>query len=282
MAVNPKIPFSVILPVYGKDHPQYFLDALQSLANQTAPADEVLVIEDGPLSAELYDVLNRAAHFLPNLKRLPLAANVGLSEALNIGLTNATHAWVARMDSDDLCMPHRFEKQLEFIAKNPDIAVVGSWTDEFEEDQNTVKGQRQVPATTQAIIDFAKWRCPFNHVTVFYKKSVILGLGAYTSAPGNHRGYGDDYTLWGRVLTNGCAVANLQESLVKVRTNADFYRKRRRGWVYFKSEKAEISELKKIGLINTWQFMVHVCAKFVIRMMPAPVLKLVYATLRKK
>jgi glycosyltransferase involved in cell wall biosynthesis len=275
-----KTPFSVILPVYHKDNPVFFEEALNSLLKQTLRADEIIVIEDGPLSEGLNQVLEVFEKRMPELKRVKLPENVGLSKALNIGLESASHSWVARMDSDDICFPNRFERQMTYIEEHPDLEIAGSWIQEFEDDVNRPGGLRKVPEKAEEILSYARWRCPFNHMTVFYRREVVLSVGGYDSGEDNKHGFGDDYILWAKMLVKGCKAANIPEVLVMVRTDANFFEYRRRGWNYYRNEMVEVNRLRKIGVINPGQYLIHAGSKFIIRMLPATLLKKVYQLLR--
>ena len=272
-----QLAFSVILPVYKNDNAEYFNEALKSLFSQTLKADEIVVIKDGPVTTEIDEVLNAWKKEMPELNILALPKNVGLSAALNAGINIAKNEWLARMDADDICKPYRFEKQLELINKNPNLSILGSWIAEFEEDPKQTTAVRKLPEKHLDIYNYAKWRCPFNHMTVMYKKSVLKKLGNYK----NYGAVGDDYELWARFLVNGYKSANIQESLVDARTGKDFFEKRRRGFKYFKNEVREINDLYKLGLINLLQYCFHFSMKAVVRLSPPVIVKLIYKGIRK-
>lgn len=271
--LNP-IPFSVILPVYGKDHPDHFRLALDSLAQQSLLADEVVVVADGPLTPALEEVLTHTQ--LQGLKVVRLPENRGLSAALNAGIDAAQHEWLARMDADDICLPHRFQTQLEYLDKHPTISILGAWIREFATDPAQPQGERRGPETHAEIVRFARWRCPFNHMTVMYRKSALLELGGYK----DYGAVGDDYELWARFLTRGYQSAIVQEVLVLARTGQAFFTHRRRGWRYLKNEWREIDDLRQLGLINRPTAWVHKLAKSAVRLGPSGWVKRIYALLR--
>ena len=107
-----------------------------------------------------------------------LEHNVGLGDALAIGIKKCTYDLVARMDSDDISMPHRFQKQLDVFMNN-NIDVCGSWINEFNWDENIVDSIRIVPERHSDIVKFAKSRNPINHMTVMFKKRKVLEAGNY-------------------------------------------------------------------------------------------------------
>lgn len=271
------IPFSVLIPVYKGDYPEYFHEALESVFGQSTKADEVVVVADGPLTADLDAVLQEWETRETTLKVVRREVNGGLSEALNTGIAAASHEWIARMDADDWCMPHRFEVQLERIKSEPELALLGSSIDEYDETLTTYQASRKLPSTHDEVVRYAKWRCPFNHMTVFYRKSALNKLGCYK----NYGAVGDDYELWARFIVNGYRVGNIAETLVKARTGDDFFHRRRRGMKYLQNELKEITDLRELGLINYFQFTVHAAVKTVVRLAPPSWIKGVYGLLRK-
>lgn len=125
--------FSVLISVYHREVPSYLSASLQSIFNQTLVPSEVVLVKDGPLTPELDLVIDEFVAKYSTLKIVILPENVGLGRALNEGLKHCSHELVARMDSDDICKPDRFEKQIMAFEQQKDVAVVGSWIDEFED-----------------------------------------------------------------------------------------------------------------------------------------------------
>lgn len=275
--VSSHIPFSVIMPFYKGDQPAQIDLAIESLFQQTLRADEVVCIQDGPVTEAHLEVIESWKKKMPEINHVVLLENQGLSNALNAGIKAAKHEWLARMDADDICKPERFEKQLALIASDPDLSIIGSWITEFDEHMDKEIAVRKLPETHEEILKYAQWRCPFNHMTVMYKKSALLNLGSYK----NYGAVGDDYELWARFLVNGYKSANIQESLVDARTGVDFFGNRRRGWKYFKNEVKEINDLYKLGLINPLQYGFHFGMKAVVRFSPPFMVKLIYKGIRK-
>ena len=270
---NAPFPFSVVLPVYGKDDAEAFSLALDSLAQQTLPADEIVVVADGPLTPALDVLLEAFALRNVGLKLVRLPENRGLSAALNAGIEAASHPWLARMDADDICLPHRFETQVNYLKNHPDVALLGAWIREFKTDPSIPAGERRIPETHEEVKRYAMWRCPFNHMTVMYRKDAVVGLGAYK----NYGAVGDDYELWARFIMKGYRVANVQEVLVLARLGDGFFTKRRRGMAYLKNEFKEIDDLRQLGLINRLVSWVHKGIKAVVRLAPTSLVKGAYA-----
>ena len=216
------IQFSVLMSIYYKENPEWFRIALDSVINQTLQANEIVLVEDGKLTEELYQVIDEYKTKYPDLFNIvPLEKNSGLGEALRIGVLNCSNKLVARMDTDDIARNDRFEKQIKFMDENPDIDLVGSWISEFEDNPNEIISYRQLPTKHDDIYKFGQFRCPVNHMTVMYRKSAVLNAGNYQTFKNI-----EDYYLWGRMLKNGAKFANIPECLVNVRAgNAMFARR---------------------------------------------------------
>lgn len=265
------------MPFYQGDHPEHLSEALQSLEAQTLRADEVVLVQDGPVGEALQHAVAHWKNRMPEINHVILSENQGLSGALNAGIEAASHEWVARMDADDICLPERFEKQLKRIEAEPELAILGSWIDEYDEEMEAYIATRQLPEYHVDILKYARWRCPFNHMTVMYRKSVVQKLGSYK----NYGAVGDDYELWARFLVNDYRSANIPEVLVKARTGTEFFSKRRRGLKYFKNELREINDLYSLGLINAGHYAFHFTIKAIARLSPPFVVKAIYKGIRK-
>ncbi len=215
------------MSLYYKENPRYLRLALDSMKNQTVKPDEIVLVEDGPLTDELYSVVEE------NMDQLTVVVNeknLGLGEALNKGLKACSNELVARMDTDDLSELDRCEKQLSYFKAYPNTTILGGQIDEFISDPNEIIGKRVVPENDKEIKEYMKKRCPFNHMTVMFKKSDIIKAGNYQDWFWN-----EDYYLWIRLALKGFIFANLPDTLVHARVGADMYQ-RRGGDKYFKSE----------------------------------------------
>lgn len=212
--------FSVLLSVYHKENPDYLKTSLDSVFNQTLCPAEVILVEDGPLTEALYQVLDEYAARYRILRRIPLKENRGLGPALNEGLKACSYDLVARMDTDDICLPERFERQIQFMERYPDVDISGTCVTEFCECPSNIIGTRKVPLMHDEITRYIRQRCPFNHPTVIFKKSKVIAAGGYQPF------MMEDWWLWGRMLHCGARMANLPESLLLFRTNNDTYKRR--------------------------------------------------------
>lgn len=252
--------FSVLMSVYRREQPSFLSDSLASVFKQTVPPDEVVLVKDGPLTVELEEVIACFVAEHPELKVVPLPVNVGLGRALNEGLKHCSHELVARMDTDDICKPDRFEKQLAVFAENPQLDLCSAWIDEFEEDKSRITSVKRLPEHHEQILLYAKQRCPVNHVTVMYKRSRVLSLGGY-------HGFPEDYYLWVKMLLNNFLFYNIQESLVWVRFSSDVL-KRRGGWRYAKEDIRAQWSFYKVGFLTLPELLKNVLIRGTVRLMP--------------
>ena len=118
---------SVLMSLYIKEKPEYVRECFESLLNQTITADEWVIVEDGPLSREMYTLLDEYQKKYPNLIiRIALEKNQGLGKALREGIPKCNNNLIARMDTDDISKSDRCEKQLKRFEEKPNLAIVGS------------------------------------------------------------------------------------------------------------------------------------------------------------
>ena len=258
-----KIEFSVLMPIYYKENPEYFDTALESVVNQTLMPNEIVIVKDGALTKELDAVIEKYVSKYPQLFNIvALEENVGQGKARNAGLMACKHNIVALMDSDDIARNDRFEIQIKYMGQNPDVDVVGSFITEFENDPNVIESIKAVPLTHEAIYNFGKWRSPMNNMTVVYKKDKVFEVGAYNSF-----NFGEDYLLFAKMLMNGCKFYNFEECLVNARAGSRMLAKRV-GWNKIKQEFLLFYEFRKMGYINNYQFVRNVSLKFLLRVIP--------------
>lgn len=268
--------FSVLISVYHREKGEYLAAALTSVFDQTVPPNEVVLVEDGKLTDELYAVIDDFKCRFDTLKSIKLPQNVGLGEALNKGLTACSHNLVARMDSDDICKPNRFEKQLQIFDKKPDLAVVGSWVDEFDQTIDNIISIRKLPENIEDIKKYATRRSPCNHPSVMFVKDKIISVGGY-----QHFYLFEDYYLWVRIIQAGYSIYNIQENLLFFRTNQQMIA-RRGGWKYAMSELRLQRAFLRMGFIGWWRFLKNVIIRFTVRLMPNKLRIAIYKNFLRK
>jgi len=268
--------FSVLLSVYYKEKPCFLAASLDSIFSQSLRSKEIVLVKDGILTPELEQIISQYQSTYPELKVIPLSQNRGLGEALNEGLKHCSYELVARMDTDDIAKPHRFEKQIEIFRNNPYLNVVGAWIDEFEGTITNVISARKLPEHHEDIISFAKSRCPINHPVVMFKKQSVIDAGGYIHFP-----LFEDYYLWVRMLLNGAKFYNIQESLLFFRSSPDVYM-RRGGFKYAVNEFRLQKKIRQLKFITQYVFLKNISIRFIIRVIPNKLRTLFYKKLLRR
>ncbi|MHB8126278.1 MAG: glycosyltransferase [Desulfitobacteriaceae bacterium] len=265
------------MSLYIKEKPEYLRLSIDSMLQQTVMPDEIVIVKDGPLTAEQEEVLEAYQSKQPDLFHIVSSEkNIGLGLALNLGLKNCRNELVARMDTDDISLPERCEKQLQAFDADKDLAIVGTMVDEFYDNPKKIISSRIVPTINNDIYDFAKRRSAFNHPTVMYKKSKVLECGGYGDLRRNQ-----DVDLFGRMLFAGCKAANLNKSLLLFRSN-EALSKRRRSWENTKSYVATIRKLWKLGYSGFGDYMMVAVAQTVMFICPMEVQNWLYKKFLRK
>jgi len=271
--------FSVLSSIYHKEHPLHFNACMESIWDkQTLKPAEIILVEDGPLTPELDKVIAQWQEKLGNILRVKkLDKNVGTGKAKNIGLQTCSHEVVCIVDTDDIYVSDRFEKQVNFLEKHQDVIIVGGQILEFVEDISNPSGKREVPLSNEDLINYAQRQSPFNNMTIAYRKSKILGVGGY-----QHHLWMEDYNLFLRVIAKGYQISNLPDVLVYARIDNGMHG-RRKGYEYIKSEKQLLDLKKELKLQKPIHANMLFLIRSVFRLMPSSLLgKLYNAFLRKK
>lgn len=279
---NAAIPaLTVLMTVYHKVAPNHLNQALDSLWTQTRPAAQVVLVEDGTLPGELEAVVVKHEQVHENLTVLRFSENRGSGPASNDGFAEVTTTWVARLDSDDIAAPERFEKQwaaVEAAAKTGEpLDVVGTSLAEFEGDstnidQINVTQVRRLPEKHADIAKYAQMNSPINNPAVMMRTSLVREAGGYHDVP-----YMEDYDLWARLLARGARFENLPEPLTFFRTDGMFERRRSQG--IFASERRMQKTLRELGLISYPRSIFNLVARTAFRLLPTTLMRHAYRRL---
>ena len=175
-----------------------------------------------------------------------------------------------RIDSDDVSVPNRLDEIHSFVEKRPEVALFGSHIQEFDEFMNVPGKFRKVPTGNYNIKKLGQWRNPFNGPSVTFKRDVAIKIGGYPQIASN-----EDYCFWALFMKLGYEVDNIDSILVRMRAGKEII-KRRRGPRYAKGEISSIKFLYAIGWIGLLSFVLIVTIRRLIRLLPKPILGVIY------
>jgi hypothetical protein len=200
---------SVLLPVYNGAG--YLRPAIDSVLAQTHRDFELLVLDNASSdgSPEIAEAYRDA-----RVRVLRNGTNLGLAGSLNRGLAQARFPLVARQDADDVSQPDRLARQVDFLWRHPDVALVGAQGWEIDEGGRRV-GVIDKPCDSPAIAWTMLFDNAFVHTSVLFRREVVVTLGGYDQA----YVYPEDFDLWSRLLVTHRA-ANLPDRLVSCRQHA--------------------------------------------------------------
>lgn len=271
------IEFSVLMSIYKNEKLVFFRRAMQSIwDDQVLKPNQIVLVIDGPVPNDIIDEIDVWKKELSGiLYVIPLKTNVGLGQALNIGMQSCKYDVIARMDTDDISLPCRFLKQIPLFESNT-IDLVGSHVSEFIGSESNIVSFRRVPLDHDAIVLFSKRRSPVNHPSVVFRKSSVIESGGYM-----HMLLMEDYYLWIRMLTLGKKFYNIDEVLVNMRGGNELLM-RRSGSEYFLCELRFLNALKNLGFISTVQLVELFFLRALPRLFPRVLFSLLYKIFLRK
>ena len=214
--------FTVLQSVYKKDNPIFLSQSLQSIAENTVQPACVVLVKDGVLTLELESVISEWKSKLL-LKVVGYEKNHGLAHALNYGLQFVETELVARMDSDDICFPDRFEKQLAQFEADSSLEILGGGIEEFyiEENGAEFRRVRLYPKWTDSKSRTLYRGTPVAHPTLMMKTALLKEFGYSENTKCN-----EDIDLWFRILAAGNRIRTLQEPILHFRITDGTFRRR--------------------------------------------------------
>jgi hypothetical protein len=202
----------VLLPVYNVQH--YVADALTSIQSQTFTDIHIIIIDDCSTDNTLH-IVEQIASADPRIRVVRTPHNEGTAEALNYGIQFCRAPFIAHMDGDDIALPTRLEKQLQFLEENPDIALVGCATKAIDRSGKPVPGLgvSRKPSTDEEVKKTMLLASPCSHLWLA-KAEVYSRLSGYRDMR-----YTEDYDFLLRAIASGYRVSNLAEPLMLIRTH---------------------------------------------------------------
>lgn len=269
--------YSVLMTVYEGETANNLDEAIKSIMEQTVVTNDFVIICDGELTTELNKILDKYKCQYGNTINIVRCKKRDIwADVLNEGLRICKNELVARMDSDDISVRNRCEKQLEVLMEDESIDVISCGIGEFFDDENQILSKRILPSRKKGLTKFAKYRCPLNHATVIYKKSAILRVGGYEYYPAY-----EDYQLWIKMINTGNVLENIDDVLYLMRAGEDLYR-RRGGKQYLRNMIKFKRWMRDQGQLTLFQYNFSLIANSIVVLMPSRLRKWVYCSLLRK
>ncbi len=262
---------SVIIATYKGEKPEYLDRALRSIwDDQKRKPDEIVLVEDGPLTMGLCNVVDAWKEILESrLVVIEKPVNQGLAAALNDAIEVAHGDLIARMDSDDISLPDRFMLQEQYMDEHPEVDILGGSIREFN-DEGTLSAVQRYPATMQEVLRTMYKASPLAHPTVMYRSSFFKAGYRYSSK--YH--ICEDVTMWYDAAAGGRVINSLQDVLLEFRRNPSVMQRRSRekAWSEFLAYNDGISRLYgRFSYKYIYSFM-----RMCFRLMPASLVSLIY------
>lgn len=263
--------FTVLMCTYHEEVPEYLNECLDSINRQTARPSQLVLVCDGKLTFKLYEVISFWAEYLP-ITMVHYDGQGKLGGALNYGLQFCEHEIIARMDSDDICFPDRFERQL--CAFDASIDIMSTDIIEFANDISQTVGLRVVPRTVNK--KTISLKNPINHMAVMFRRDKITAAGGYLPLSGF-----EDWYLWLRAFKAGLVIRNLSGPSVYARVGNGFWN-RRSGLKYASNEILALYRFWKDDLITTKFFVIGLLVRIPIRFLSAGIGSKVFSIIARK
>ena len=264
---------SVLMSVYKSEEPTFFNCALQSVwDDQIVKPIQIVLVEDGPLGDGLRAVVDQWKEKLGDtMTVLVNEENIGLTKSLNKGISVVKGELIARMDSDDISLPERFELQERFFKEHPDIDIIGGSLREFD-DNNPELRVRHYPLTHDEAVKYICKASPLAHPTVMMRRRIFDSGLRYNE---KYR-MSQDIALWFDAIISGYRIANLPEVTINFRSLGDVFKRRSRAkaWNEF---KIYMNGIYRMNGLLTLKYRYPI-ARLCFRLMPPSVVKFIYGS----
>lgn len=262
---------SVLMSTYCKEKPEYLDEAMKSIwTDQTRKPDEIILVEDGPLTDELYAVIHNWKNLIGDaFVIVEKSANQGLALALNDGIAVAKGDLIARMDSDDISLPNRFRLQEEYMNNHEDVDILGGAIQEFN-DEGTLNNVRIYPATMDEVLKTMYRVAPVAHPTAMFRKSFFDSGFRYCS----RYHICEDVTMWYDAAEKKRIINNLPEVILHFRRNDSMMnrRSREKAWSEF---LAYNDGIKRVYGLFSYKYIFSLL-RMIFRLLPSGAIRAIY------
>jgi glycosyltransferase involved in cell wall biosynthesis len=271
---------SVLMSVYFKDSAVQLRESLDSILSQSLLPEQIVLVQDGPLSDGLYLVIEEfKTKYTALIDCVILNTNRGLGNALKVGLQKCKYDLIARMDADDICRPERFEKQFNFLINYPCVDVVGSNIEEFNKVPGDLGRFKICPESHEELVKRINLLSPFNHPSIMMRKAALIKAGGYSG----DLLFFEDYSLFLRLWKSGARFHNIQEVLLDFRVGDGLEMIRKRSGInYLRKEREFLNYGYSIGAFSKGQLIRNKIIRFPIRLLPPRIVLFIYNTFLRK
>lgn len=259
--------FGFYLTAYHGNDPAELAEALASIAAQTQTPDEILLVEDGPLSPELHRVLDDFARDTA-VRRIRMPVNGGSAASSQAALDATSCDWLLRQDADDVSLPERLATQADYLSRHPGIDALGSAVQEF----GGSHGIRALPERHADLCRYARINSPINNPTAAIRVAAARAVGGYQHVPKM-----EDYDMWARLIAGGYRLHNLPEALVRFRVTDRQFSRRTTGLL--RAEAIMQRRLVSYGLVSRPRAVLNFALRQAYRVLPHALLRRVYGRL---
>ena len=226
---------SVIMSVYNAS--EYLVECMDSIINQTFDRFEFIIIDDCSTDNTCAMI---EAYKDPRIRLYKNEVNEGLTRNLNKAIALSNGKYIARMDADDISLPKRFERQYEFMEKNPDVGLCGTWYEIFGDYEKVV----QYKTDHDEIVLKLLYQTQFSHPSVMMRKEV---LDRFNIKYNTHYTTAQDYELWPR-MTMVCRVTNVPEVLLRYRFHSENISTKKKDIQNANALKIRLNHFKNLGV----------------------------------
>jgi glycosyltransferase involved in cell wall biosynthesis len=188
---------------------KYINESIQSVLTNSIDSFELIIVDDGSTDSSI-GIIEKWQHIDQRIKLIRNSTNLGVAKSKNLGLRHCHGKFIAMMDADDICMPSRFESQIDFLENNPEISLCGGAMYLILDEGNLLK-----PAINHKIEKSLIIQNSFNHPTIMIRRDLVdCGIFRY-SPKFKHT---EDYRLWTR-LSYKIGFGNLDSPVLRFRAN---------------------------------------------------------------
>lgn len=268
---------AILLAVHRDSNVDHLSEALSSLRAQTYSNIRIFVYCDGELDPEQESLLTSnlvTNHDILIRGSRPQGLPTGLNFLIDKAISYPEIRYLARMDSDDISLPNRIERQVEFLQQHFDVSLVGTWCIEFTE-PSVPLFHKKLPTDDAAVKKFMLYRSPLVHPTVMFRRSVFDEGHRYNVKLTTMQ----DYDLWSRLLISGHRISNIPEFLLWYRMADGFFSRRTGSRRAMKEVMMRIQYAQRAGMLRPQNYLMY-AAFFLLRISPVWIKRMSYMYLR--